>query len=374
VQDNPLQRRDVLKLAAGVVVAGAETACAPSRPAVPPSVADVALRLDPAAADAMLAKMDRRMAWINEASLPEDVLPLSRLRRGSRFEEELATNEILVRKSIRTLYITGRFLDMPDEMKVHPGVQSRLRAVQPEMDDAVLGMTERLERMTPSDHRGLQEYLRKDDLFGERLAGVIERTARDDGLSFKRTFGMRSSILDTSRRMAGQSPGLVIDPIVSKVRRIEAHPRSDAEEARRLAARIGEKAFWAHQERIALLHDGWARRLGATSAIASTGDVVPAPLASAPGPAAAPPVAAPAVPSPRSESSPGISTMKTGGIIMGFGGGSIVLGLIFAGLASATSSSGLIIPALVLGATVGPILLTVGLIVVIVGAVIHASA
>ena len=116
-------------------------------------------------------------------------------------------------------------------------------------------MTERLERMTPSDHGHLQAYLRKNELFGERLAGVIEAAARDDGLSFERTFGMRSSILQLSNRMSGQSPALAIDPIVSKVRRIEANVRSDAEEARRLAARVGEKAFWAHQERVALLHD-----------------------------------------------------------------------------------------------------------------------
>ena len=386
MQENPLQRRDVLKLAAGAAIAGAETACAPSMPGAPPTAADVAARLDPDAADAMLTKIDRRLAWINEASLPDDVLPLSKLPRGPRFDEELATNSALVRKSIRTLYITGRFLDMPDEMKIHPGVQSRVRAMQPEMDDAVLGMTERMERMTPTDHERLQGYLRKNELFGERLAGVLERTARDDGLSFERTFGTRSSILQLTKRMSGQSPALVIDPLVSKVRRIEARPRSDAEEARRLAALVGEKAFWAHQEKIALLHDAWARRLGTGYAIAATGDVLPplpppaasassvpassAPTSSAPAPTA---TAEPAAQPPPSTSTQGTRTMKTGGILMGFGAGSVVIGLIFAGLASATQASGLIIPALVFGATVGPILLAAGLIVLIVGFAIHAS-
>jgi hypothetical protein len=377
VKDNPLRRRDVLKLAAAAAAAGAETACTPSRPGASPSVTDVASQLDPAAADAILAKLDARLAWIDQASLPDDVLPLSKIPRGPGFDEELARKRALVTKSIRSLYLTGRFLDMPDEMKVHPGVQSRLKAMQPEMDDAVLGMTDLLEQMTPADHRRVQNHLQKDELFGERLAATLERTARDDGLSFQRTFGLRSSILDLTRRMSAQSPGLVIDPVVSKVRRIEAHPRSDAEESRRLAARVGEQAFWAHQERLALLHDAWARRLGMQSAVASAGDVVPAPSASsaatAPPPPAPAPPPEPAPPPSTSNSTPGTRTMGTGGIIMGFGGGSAALGLLFAGISAATSSSGFAIAALVLGVTIGPILLTIGLIVLIVGAVIHAN-
>jgi hypothetical protein len=66
-------------------------------------------------------------------------------------------------------------------------------------------------------------------------------------------------------------------------------------------------------------------------------------------------------------STPGSRTMGTGAIVMGFGLGSVVVGLIFAGLASATSASGLLIPALIFGATIGPILLVVGLVIVIVG-------
>jgi hypothetical protein len=396
MQDSPLQRRDLLKLAAGAAagaaVAGIESGCAttpPARPAAPPAVADVAARLDPAAADAMLAHIDRRLAWIHEASLPEDVLPLSRVPRGAAFDERVSADGALIKKSIRSLYLTGRFLDMPDEMKVHPGVQSRVQAMQSDMDDAVLGMTSRLERMTADDHRKLQAYLQKDEKFGERLASVIERPAKEDGLSFQRTFGVRSSILELTRRMGAQSPSLVTDPLVSKVRRIEASPRSDAEEARRMAARVGENAFWAHQERLAVLHQAWAMRLGKARALASNDVAIgaadtapsasdsalppPAPSASAspiaPSPPASPASGPPAAPHPTT----GGTTMKAGGIIMGFGAASVVVGLILAGINGGfTAGTALGMASLVLGVTVGPILLAVGLIVVIVGAIIHA--
>jgi hypothetical protein len=58
---------------------------------------------------------------------------------------------------------------------------------------------------------------------------------------------------------------------------------------------------------------------------------------------------------------------------MGFGLGSVALGLIFAGLAQLTATQALYIPALVLGVTIGPILLVVGLVIVLVGLAIRAS-
>jgi hypothetical protein len=382
--DEPVERRDLLKLAAAACVLGAEPGCAAPQRQVQASaresVTDVAARLDPQAADALLAKIDARMAWIANASLPDDVLPLSKLSpgRAAISEGEVARTGTLVRKAVRTLYMTGRFLDMPEEMKVHPGVQARLGAMQTEMDDAVMGMTDRLERMTPDDHRRVQDYLKKDDLFGERLAHVLEKTASDDGLTFQRSFGLRSATLDLSQRMAAQSPALVVDPLVRKVRHIEAHPRSDAEEARRLAARVGEETFWAHQERVALLHDAWTTRLGPGSALAS------GPLASSTyvWPSTAPSAARawddtrvePAPPPPpHALPTSGQRTMKAGGITMGFGLGSVALGLICAGIATAPALSGFIWPALILGVTIGPILLVVGLIIVIVGASMRAS-
>lgn len=344
--DEPVERRELLKLAAAAAVLVGEPGCAsPQHPA--PSSANISAHLDPAAADALLAKIDARMAWLDKASLPDDILPLSTLPRAA--EADAARTGALVRKAVRTLYLTGRFLDMPEEMKVHPGVQARLRAMQPEMDDAVLGMTEHLERMTPEDHRRVQAYLKKDDLFAEHLARMLEKTASDDGLSFQRTFGVRSAALDLGQRMSAQSPALVIDPLVRKVRRIEAHPRTDAEQARVLAARIGEQAFWEHEQHVARLHEAWMMRLASADTQAAT---------------------APAAPP---HSSRGKNVVTCGGIVMGFGAGSVVVGLIFAGLASATGTSSLLIPAVILGVTIGPILLVVGLIIVIVGAIMRAS-
>jgi hypothetical protein len=58
---------------------------------------------------------------------------------------------------------------------------------------------------------------------------------------------------------------------------------------------------------------------------------------------------------------------------MGFGAASVGVGLIFAGVAYATNLEVFAWPAVVLGVTVGPILLVVGLLVLIVGAIMRAA-
>ena len=49
------------------------------------------------------------------------------------------------------------------------------------------------------------------------------------------------------------------------------------------------------------------------------------------------------------------------------------MGLVFAGLNSLFSSEALLVPALIFGVTIGPILLVVGLLVVIVAAIMLAA-
>jgi hypothetical protein len=359
-------------MAAGACLAGAaEGGCSPTTSRGPASLADVAARLDPASADALIAKIDRGLAALGASELPDDVLPLSRIPRSAALDSEFEDTRALVRKSMRSLYLTGQFLDMSDEMKVHPGVQARVWDMQSEMDDAVLGMTARLEKMTDAEHRRLQTFLRKDPGFGDRLAKGLEDTAVKDGVSFGRAFGLRATTLQMTRRMREQSPGLVTEPLVGKVRRIEAHPRSDAEQLRRLTARIGEEAFWAHQERLALLHQGWKVRL-AGGAISSTSAVAQAdPTAGASG--SVPTTTSSGSQSSNAKSSPGSNTLRTGGTTMGFGLGSVVVGLIFAGIYEATKEAAFLFPALFFGVTLGPILLLVGLIIVIVGAIMKAT-
>lgn len=353
-----MDRRGMLgSLMGGATLLGlSNTGCSSQqqRPMLPEVDPRIVERLDPAKANDILLSLDKRMAWIDKQVPPDDILSISKLQKAKTFDEEYKQHSTLIQKSMRSLYLTGRFLDMPDEYKVHPGVQSRLIAAQNDMNAAVMGMTEMLEKATPEDFRRVQDQLRKDPLLGERIAQWIEQPAIDDNMPFERRFATRASILQLADRMRAQSPALVTDPIVSKVRRLEALPHSEAEQIRRISAKVGEEAFWKHQQHLASLYSGWHAKL-------QTDQGANAAMYPPPG----------AVLTPEK---PGEWALTKGGIIMGFGGGSVLLGLALAGIGDAVMHSGLYWTGIVLGVTIGPILLTIGLIFVIVGLVQRASA
>ena len=370
-------------LLGGAALASGTSGCTPASPSARTPRAAWSGRLDRRAADELLASLDKRLSWIDEQTLPDDIAPLSKLSKMEDKAEELERKTALTRKAMRALYLTGRFADLPDEMKAHPGVQARVAAIQPDMDDAVLGMTSVLEGMTDADHRRVQNYLRANPGIGERVARYLERPAVEDAVPFRRRVGMRTQVLELTQRMAAQSPALVTDPLVRKVRRMEARPAT--EQSRLIAARMGEQAFWEHQEKLASIYEAWHDELGAEGVMIATaigapqpGGAVPAPPTSeravsaqnAPAPRASPP---PQSGSAEQHSSRKESTIRTGGIIMGFGAGSVLLGLLFWGLSSAGAGEAFSSLALVFGVTVGPILLITGLTVLIVGAAMSAD-
>jgi hypothetical protein len=367
----------MLATTAGCATTGSPTGFSPTAHD-PRTLAD---SLDPDSVDALLASVDRRLAWMDQQhDLPTHIVPLPPAPRGEAYERQAVHTKRVVTRSLRSLYLTGCFIDLPDEIKTHPDVLSRFASLRTDMDDAVLDMTAVLKKMTPADHRATQAYLRKNPDFGEHVAKYLEQTASEDRLPFKRRFGVRASVLDLSSRMRAQSPALVVDPIVSKVERLHARPRTDAEQIRLLSAKMGEEVFWAHQEKLAALHDAWTIRLsndprrpqiaggwatgappapGATAAPVATGGYATGyPIPLEPGPV---------------RPAPGASTVAAGRNILGASALSLVLGLAFWQAAEVTAADAFLFPAVVLGITVGPILLVVGLLVLLVGAAMQAS-
>jgi hypothetical protein len=399
-----MDRRTLLKTgAAGSISAGvAGTLGIDGCAHLPPVDSDDSLlgSLDAKGAERYLRKMDRRLAWI-DTDRGGSVMPPLPPQRSPERQAEYDRLERLFRVSAKSLYVTGCFLEAPEQFQAHPGMQARMMAAQGVMDEAVFGTTDMLESLTPDQHQRIRQTLRDKPEIAEDLARLLDAPAKADDMPLKRRYLLRSGILDLATKMQAQSPALVIDPYVRKVRRIQARdPATLAADSSRLAAaRIGEEAFWAHQERLAKLAVAWERKL----ALADAG----APATAAPHPASAPPPPEPYEPPPsatpsamppsatpppakqigdsQSPTGPkpppqpahqptsGQKTLTAGGHIMGYGLGSIGVGILFAGLFSLTHVVAFAWPALILGITVGPILLVIGLLVVIIGAIIRAT-
>jgi len=122
---------------------------------------------DPVVVDELLRSMDRRLAWIDEQrAMPPGLRTPSWLGPGADPARAERAGR-LFRQSMRTLYLTGRSMDLPDEVLMHPGYQARLAAAQADMDEAVLGTAAMLEALTAEDHRAIQHSLRAHPEIGE---------------------------------------------------------------------------------------------------------------------------------------------------------------------------------------------------------------
>ena len=185
-------------------VGSAAAVGAPS--AVAAAATQASIKHDPAELETLLKKVDSRMAFFND-------LDLSPRAPQNPQEDELFRSRIkLSRAALRSLYFTGIFMELEEHQRLHPGVQERMRRLQPEMDDAVLGMTELLESLTPDDFRALQKELKRDPDAGMRIGEKLQAVAAEDGMGFKRRVDLRLALDDFMRRLRAQNPALVLDP------------------------------------------------------------------------------------------------------------------------------------------------------------------
>jgi hypothetical protein len=363
-----LERRDLLKAAAlvGGGLAGVTAGCIRNPELKAPREAYSWLEsLDSKAAQKVVDSFGHRLAWINEQTLPEEIISSSMLQKLSPLQ--VASSGDLVKKSIRSLYAVGRFMDLSDELKAHPKIQEQMASLQPEIDDAALGMLGMLEQMTPNDHKVLRDHLRDDPEFGERIAMMIDETAKEDGLPFQRRFGVRSSILQLASRMGAQSPALVTDALVSKGRRLEA--LSSEEHHHLYESKFGKEKLAAYEQKLVAIHGAWMQQSQPVMSAASQPSSQPSsqPVAQQPPPPKPDPM--PMLP-PQQAPVRGVKLLRAGGYMMGLGAVSTGIGAILLSVSAAEVP----IIGLVLGITLGPILLAVGLIVLLIGLIVKASA
>ncbi len=343
-----MKRRDLLL--GGAASLGVATGEAQADTRVEPT-------FDPALVEAAIARIDKRMASFEGV----DFLP--RAAANTAEEELFASRNKVSRAAIRTLYFTGAFMELEEHQRLHPGVQARMARMQPEMDEAIGGMANYLEALTPEDHRRIQDELKKDPELSSRIGEQLNQVAKEDGMGFERRFDLRMAVDDVTKRMKAQNPSVLLDPYIQKTRKVQANPGTLEERERAVQVRAGEKAFWDFQQRNLKYVQKWDDVYATRPRIdlAQLDDTYNEPVDLADDRTKKP-----------------AKLLRVGGYLMGAGLGSAALGGIFYLIGAATamsgSSSGFFIPALIFGVTIGPALLIAGLIVLIIGGIWYASA
>jgi len=295
------------------------------------------IRYDPEAVEAALGRVDARMQSLGEADFS------FRSPTSAADAELLASRTRLGRSATRSLYFLGAFLEMEEHERLHPGVQLRLRRLLPEVSAAIEGTTELIESLGPEDHRALQATFRQDPDLASRVGEELQRVAREDGFGFTRRLDLRVAVERLGGQLKSQNPALLLDPMARKVRRIQASLRSNAEQQRIQAIRTGEEAFWNFQQRSLQAVAAWDAIYATRPAAAYLGALE-----------STYPESPPAKQETERNYGPGL-------IVAGIGLGIGIIG----GILYAAGATG---PGAVMGITVGPILLLIGIIMLIVQA------
>ncbi|MCP4600512.1 MAG: hypothetical protein GY847_08265 [Proteobacteria bacterium] len=165
--------------------------------------------------------------------------------------------EELLRKSLRSLYMTGMFGDLPEEGQVHPGMQERVRQALPEMDEAVFGMRDYLAGITPEEASEAQDYLKDKSNPGMEMAEWLDRQGKAVGVSTQRRMQTRSMMTQVVSRLRNQPPKSIFDEYIGHVDKLATQVGSDSEMQRQMIARMGKEEFFEKQQRLALLVQRW---------------------------------------------------------------------------------------------------------------------
>lgn len=221
-----MDRRDVLKVGAAAALAGcaAET----SRPAVPPP-------MTPSEVDGVLAELDATLGRMRAGAPNPEVL-----LGASTDSVQMQRGHELVVKTFASMHLAATFRELPTDVQARPDVQERMWRAMPEMDDAMLSLTEVMQKLTPAERKALQQRLKDDPELGMRVVEKLDEQAKSVGVNAKRRAQMRAAAAHATWRMTHQSVDSLLDECIDKTRRVVERNGRDAEMQRAVAAKLTE--------------------------------------------------------------------------------------------------------------------------------------
>ena len=226
-----MKRRDFLIGGMGALATGT-TGCAGISQIIAPNGSNVT----PAEMDNFLVALDGAMDRITHN--PEGGRFLTELQQRPPSEKDTR----LFRQGMRSLLLVGNFGDLSVAGQVHPGVQKRLQYSAPEMDSSVLGVMNQMKSLSPAARSKMQLALRRDSKLGDRVLEAIDLEAGAVGVPARRRLQLRAMGKHIIGRLK-HSPDMFIDEYVTKSQKIASQPGSVAETQRLMAMRMGEPAF-----------------------------------------------------------------------------------------------------------------------------------
>ena len=355
-----MKRRDFLIGGVGALAAGV-TGCANISQLIAPNWPNVT----PAQMNRFLIGLDGAMNSITEN--PEGGRFLSEFQGQPPSEKDAR----LFRQGMRSLLLAGNFGDLSVAGQVHPGMQERLQYSAPEMEAAVSGTVNQMKSLSPTARADIQLALREDPTLGDRALETIDLEAAAVGASNRR----RKQLHVMGKHIIGRlkhSPDMFINEYVTKCEKLTSQPGSVAEMQRFMAARMGQTAFRTRVQEAENAAQYWKRLdpedipIGyqlVTQEVADNGSLSDDTEQGETQPQQP----------PKREISDG--WYRTGGKMLGIGAITTGVGWVLIAIGGSTDDpiapdNGLGVIGMVLGVTVGPIMLYLGLWTLIIGGII----
>ncbi|MEO7367005.1 MAG: hypothetical protein ABIZ36_03550 [Gemmatimonadaceae bacterium] len=179
------------------------------------------------------ASMERMGRWSSATWAPE-------------FKGNRQAADAIGRSAFQAMYLTGMASDLPLEGQLHPGMQERIEANMPLMDEATDRMSDFLRAQTPADLATVQLALREHSA-GARIFTALDDEAGVLGVSDWRRDQTRTIYSNAEWRLRNQPPSLLLTEYIEKVERLGASEVSNETRTQALTARLAEEAFWASE-------------------------------------------------------------------------------------------------------------------------------
>ncbi len=301
-----MERRGFLQVTAGGALFGLAGAGASGCGAAP-------VRLGQVEADDLLARLDNGLRSVRSAP-----------RQSNRSRRNRVVDE-MVALGMEALVVADVAKSIPAGAEIPTALADRLREELPVLDRATAAYSGLLAEMPREARRHVQEHMRANPDYPMRVAEWIDERAAAHRVSHESRLRLRNLAGQVTARVRRQSVGAVIDDTVGKVERIVEH----------------------HGAELA-----WAREVGTSALTAGIWRSLDAPHQQEPG-----------TPEPEGaqQGGAGDEELIIGGVLMGSGVAVFGIATLVGALAGDLGIG------IAVGATVGGILLIVGLSVLIVG-------
>lgn len=235
-----MDRRDILQMGGllGFSALGGGAACLPR---------GLPRRMPDSEIGSIIGKMDASLAQLSRYDMLDDFT-----RRSGAKAKYTDDDRSLTQMAVQAMYTSAYFRGLPEEAQLHPAMQERMFAQLPTMDEAVYGMTDRMSTLSEDRRDFVRAALHEERTKPEVVSETFDKGMGALAMPLGRRFQVRSIFSKMGWRLQKQ-PALVIDEYVTKVQKATALVGSQVELQRRIAAQMGQDAYWRHQNTLALM-------------------------------------------------------------------------------------------------------------------------